>query len=229
MTKKRCLLVCGLLGAAQTAYAQDTMQAPVDVDVDVETTEPGMYDYSWNDPRLYSGIGIGFTIGGGVNGFVDGDIRDQTQDDVGGAWAARMTIGTHTPLGLDVSYTGSTTDLRSLDAAGGDAPSPNLFTTTVEGALRWNMLPHYMINPYVFGGAGWTRLDINDEPALSDVEASEDLAVFPIGAGVAWRDTSGVVLDARGTYRFSEDATLLTGVDSNFDTWEASANLGYEF
>ena len=228
MTKRTCLFVCGALGAAQVAYAQDP-STPVDVDVDVDVQEPGMYDYSWNDPRLYSGIGIGFTIGGGVNGFVDSDIRDQTQDDVGGAWAARATIGTHTPLGLDIGYTGSTTDLRSLDVTGGDAPSPNLFSTTVEAALRWNVLPHYMVNPYVFGGAGWTRLDINDEPALSDVEASEDLAVFPLGVGIAYRDMSGIVLDARGTYRFSEEATLLTGTDTNMDTWEASANLGYEF
>ena len=188
-----------------------------------------MYSYAWNDPTLMSGIGIGFMVGGGVAGFVEGDLRDQTQDDIGGAWSARATLGTHTPLGIDIGYTGSTTDLRALDAAGDDAPSPNLFTTTVEGALRWNILPHYMINPYVFGGAGWMRLDINDEPALSDIEASDDIAVFPVGAGIAWRDDSGLMLDARGTYRFAEESTLLTGVDTNFAMWEASANLGYEF
>ena len=229
MTKKTCLCVFGVLAAAPAAYAQDAIQAPLDVDVDVEAEEPGMYDYSWSDPRLSSGIGIGFTIGGGVSGFVDGDVRDQTESDIGGMWAARATIGTHTPLGIDIGYTGSTTNLRSLDPTGADIASPNLFTTTAEAALRWNMLPHYMVTPYVFGGAGWQRLDINDEPALSDAEASDDIAVFPVGAGIAWRDRSGLMLDARGTYRFAEESTLLAAVGTNVDTWEASANLGYEF
>ena len=223
MTKKTCLLVCSVLGAAHAAYAD----APVDVDVDVNT-EPGMYSYGWTDPRLMSGIGIGFQIGGGVSGFVDSDIRDRTNSDVGGNWAARATLGTHTPIGLDIQYTGSSTDLRSLSGIN-DVNSPNLFTTTVEGALRWNVLPHYMVDPYVFGGAGWERLTINDEPTLADITASEDIATFPVGAGVAWRDLSGLVLDARGTYRFTTDSTLLTGNNVNFASWEASANLGYEF
>lgn len=228
MTKKTCLFVCGALGAAQGAYAQPRT-APVDVDVDVQ--QPGMYDYSWRDPRLMTGIGVGFTLGGGINGFVDNSIRDQTQNSVGGAWAARMTLGTHTPLGLDIGYTGSTTDLRSVGATDGrDVASPNLFSTTVEAALRWNMLPHYIVNPYVFGGAGWQRLSIKDAPALADIKARDDLTVFPVGGGVAWRGGSGLVLDARGTYRFTEQTTLLTtGLNTNVDTWEASGNLGYEF
>jgi hypothetical protein len=226
MTKKFGLIVCGLLGAAQSAYAQDAT-APVDVDVNVYPEEPGMYSYGWNDPRLMSGIGIGFTIGGGINGFADDQVRAVTDSDVGGAWAARMTLGTHTPLGLDVQYTGSTVDLRRSDFAGA-TQTPSLLTTNVEGALRWNILPHYMVNPYVFGGAGWQRIDIRDTPATADINDSDDLASFPVGVGVGWRDTSGLVLDARGTYRWTTDSNLLA-TNANFDNWEASANLGYEF
>jgi hypothetical protein len=193
--------------------------------------QPAPYSYAWAEPRMASLIGVGFTLGGGVNGFTDSDVRDAVDTDVGGVWAARATIGTHIPIGLDISYTGSSQNLHPL----GVDTSAELIGTNVEGALRWNILPHYAVNPYIFAGMGWQRYDVNDADfSLSDagIDDSEDLVVFPMGAGVSYRDLSGVTLEARGTFRAAGSSELIetnTGQDGDLHSWEASGNVGYEF
>jgi hypothetical protein len=62
----------------------------------------------------------------------------------------------------------------------------------------------------------------------ADINDIYDLSSFPVGVGVGWRDQRGLVLDERGTYRWTTDSDLLV-TNTNFDNWEASANLGYEF
>jgi hypothetical protein len=218
-TKLVLLLWCA---ATSSAYAQDV----VDIDVD---TYPGDYSYAWRDPRLPSEIGVGFTLGGGVGGFTDSDIEDVVSNDVGGTWGLRMSIGTHVPIGLDVSYTGTAQTLESFNLD----DNPTLVGTNVEGALRWNILPHYTWNPYVFGGIGWQRYDVSNGD-LSDqgLEDSTDLAVFPVGVGLGFRDRSGLTVDVRGTMRFAEDSNFIQlepGNDTELHTWEAAGALGYEF
>jgi hypothetical protein len=53
-----------------------------------------------------------------------------------------------------------------------------------------------------------------------------------MGLGASYRDPSGFVVEARGTYRQSIDANLVmdnTASNPNVSWWEASVNLGYEF
>ena len=82
---------------------------------------------------------------------------------------------------------------------------------------------------------GWQRYDVNDADfSLSDagIDDSEDLVVFPMGAGVSYRDLSGVTLEARGTFRLAGSSELIEtniGQDGDLSSWEASANVGYEF
>lgn len=198
---------------------------------DEEDAEPSAYSYGWQDARLRSGIGVGVTVGGGLSGFTDAAMRDVVSNDTGGLWDLRATIGTHTPIGLDISYLGTASSLQTLSGA----DNGTLIGTTVEGAIRYNILPHFDWNPYVFAGVGWQRYNVTDAQfAQSDtgLEDSDDLVEYPMGAGIAYRDLSGLVLDLHGTFRAAGDSTLLTeqtGDNAKLHTWEASAAIGYEF
>jgi hypothetical protein len=224
--QKISLSFLALAASGGTAMAQY-----YDVDVDVEYEEPEMYSYAWSEPRLSSGIGIGVNIGGGVAGFTDGDMRDIVDTEVSGLWSARATIGTHIPLGLDLSYIGTAVD---LDAPIG-ADSGTLIGTDFEAAARWNILPHYEFTPYLFVGAGWQHYEVSDaafSTANDGLADSEDLAVFPMGIGFGYRDRNGITFDLRGTFRVAEESELVSDiVADNVDlhTWDASGTLGYEF
>jgi hypothetical protein len=122
--------------------------------------------------------------------------------------------------------------------------SGTLLGTTFEGAARFNMLPHFAWNPYVFGGVGWQHYDVTrTNVTLSDsgMNDKDTLLEFPLGVGVAYR-TGGFVIDVRGTFRIATDQDLVlknpafpstiapTTTDfAAMDTWEASAAVGYEF
>lgn len=181
---------------------------------------------------LPSGIGVGVTLGGGVSGFTDRTMRDTVNGNVGGAWGLRATFGTHTPIGVEVGYSGTAANVNTLAGAS----NGTLVGTTGEATVRWNVVPNAPFTPYVFGGVGWTRYDVNNiRFATSDsgLKKTDDFAEFPVGVGMAWRDPAGLVLDVRGTYRQATDSTLVldgrNGQYANLNSWEAAAALGYEF
>jgi hypothetical protein len=194
-------------------------------------TDP--YSYAWKDDSVQSGVGVSATVGGGVTGFTDKTMRDNTSS-VGGLWDFRATIGSRVPIGLDVSYVGTAADIHPLISA----QSGTLVGTTVEAALRYNILPHNTLNPYIFAGMGWQHYDVTSANfTLSDagIASSDDLLEFPMGAGVQYR-VAGFLADVRGTFRATTDNNLVLTAPgfatSNFasmHTWEASAALGYEF
>lgn len=196
---------------------------------------PGMDSYAWHDSRLSSGYGISAIIGGGVTGFTDKTMRDAVTSSVGGLWDLRVTLGSHTPLALDVSYLGTAADIKALIGS----QSGTLLGTTVEGAIRYNVLPHYDWTPYAFAGMGWQRYDVTGGTfRLSDtgINSSDNSIVFPLGAGIAYRDRSGLVVDVRGTFRANTNEGLVlrtigtSGTEyAPMHTWEASAGVGYEF
>ena len=176
--------------------------------------------------------GIGISIGGGIAGFTDKAMRETVTADVDPLWDVRAMIGTHSPIGAEVTYLGSAGTVRTL--AGNE--NGTLVGTTFEATLRWNILPHMMWNPYVFAGAGWQRYDVrNMMAATSDtgLAGSDDLLEIPMGAGVTFRDpNSGLTFDVRGTFRAAvANANLLAepdGSNAGLHTWEASAALGWE-
>ncbi|NVB79960.1 MAG: outer membrane beta-barrel protein [Kofleriaceae bacterium] len=196
-----------------------------------EETETAPFSYGWRDSRLRSEIGVGVTVGGGVTGFTDAAMRDVMRNDAGGLWDLRASIGTHTPIGLDISYLGTAASLQTLDGS----ENGTLIGTTVEGAIRYNVLPHFEWNPYIFAGMGWQRYDVtNTKFAQSDtgLRESDNLVEFPMGAGLSYRDRSGLVVDLHGTFRAAGDSSLLTeqsGDNVQLHTWEASGAIGYEF
>jgi len=193
---------------------------------------PDIYSYSWHDSQMKSDFGVSTVLGGGVTGFTDQTMRDTTSN-VGGLWNLRVAIGSHTPLAFEGGYIGTAANINALVGP----QTGTLVGTTVEGAFRYNVLPHYTWNPYAFAGIGWQRYDVTggafttSDTGMSD---SDNSLVYPMGVGIAYRHPTGFVADLRGTFRASSNAGLVLKDISGNDfaplhTWEASGALGYEF
>jgi hypothetical protein len=190
---------------------------------------------SWSDDHLLSRVGVTVALGGGATGFVSKTMRD-TFSTIGGTWDLRVTLGSHTPLALDISYVGSATSIGSLPSG----RSGTLLGTAVEGALRFNLLPHAPWTPYVFGGVGWQRYDVirtDVTLAANGINDKDNLINFPVGLGMSYR-MNGFVIDVRGTFRFTTDEDLvlktpaLNPTSKDYESmrnWDASASIGYEF
>jgi hypothetical protein len=233
---KTLLSTCAVctIAQGQVARAQPDQPQPNSTDTDKPISDD-KYSYAWSDKGMSSGIGVSTLLGGGVTSFTDQTARSRTSS-AGGLWDLRVTLGSHIPLALDVSYLGSATNINGLLPG----QSGTLVGTTVEGALRYNILPHFAWNPYIFAGAGWQRYDVtqnNFMPALAGLNNTDNLVEFPMGAGLSFR-TGGFVADIRGTFRAASDQNLILKTpaispsSSDFapmHTWEASAALGYEF
>jgi hypothetical protein len=144
----------------------------------------------------------------------------------GGSWDLRLAFGTRSLLGLEAAYVGSA---NRLIAPGLD-PNAVLLGTGAEGALRLNAPFPYqdaMLEPFAFGGMGWTRFDvINDDYNLSAVADKDHVMTVPVGAGLA-ASVRGFMVDARYTYRFVYREDLVG--NTNLDNWIISANIGSEF
>lgn len=87
----------------------------------------------------------------------------------------------------------------------------------------------WLIEPFAFGGIGWSRLSVRDAPA--GVEDSDDFGVVPFGGGVTF-GRGRMLLDARFTYRtsFSEDVLSAGGGSPvGLDQWAVNAAIGWEF
>lgn len=186
--------------------------------------------WGWYEPHLPSGIGVGFQAGVGIGGFTDRDFRENTAGGVNGLWNFRVAFGTHLPLAFEAAYVGEGSNLNAIGA-----PNATLLGTTVEGDLRWNILPHHLLTPYIFAGVGYQRYDVQNiqfQTADFGLRSSDNSMVIPMGGGASYRDPSGFTIDARGTFRQAVDANLVentTASNPSLSWWEAAINLGYEF
>ena len=194
---------------------------------------PSATSYGWHESGLSSGFGVSTMLGGGLTGFTDKSMRNTMANEVGGLWDLRITLGSHTPLALDLGYVGTAAKINSLTGS----KWGTLVGTTAEASLRWNILPHAAWNPYAFAGIGWQRYDVTGgsfQLADTGMNPSDNSIVFPMGAGLAFRDSSGLVVDLRGTFRANTSYGLvLENMTSNsyapMHSWEASGAVGYEF
>jgi outer membrane protein OmpA-like peptidoglycan-associated protein len=187
-----------------------------------------------SDDHLLTPFGMAITIGGGVVGFLDDDARELGH--TGGAWEARLTFGTRTPLAVEAAYVGTA---QGIDALGLD-DSAVLLGTAVEGNLRLNFATAFL-QPYLFGGVGYTRYSItNEDFNTSSVNDSEEMGHIPFGAGLGFQ-WGGFLFDVRGTMRaaFEDDLVDEPAVEddplddrdtrTDLDTWSAAARIGWEF
>lgn len=82
----------------------------------------------------YERVGIGLSLGGGVDDFVGEELRDMTS--LGGSWNLRATLGTRSLLAGEVSYIGTA---QSIAAPGFDDDAV-LAGNGVQAALRLDVL-----------------------------------------------------------------------------------------
>lgn len=171
--------------------------------------------------------GIGVALGGGVEGFTSGTMRDATND--GGGWNVRLALGTRSMIGAEVAYVGSA---QSIDALGLDS-SALLVSNGAEANLRFNLTQDSNLQPFAIAGVGWRRYDLtNEDFNTSDVNSNDDVLEVPVGAGLAWK-YRGLLFDARGVFTIADQADLIPTNDgqdtAEMHRWGVNANLGYVF
>jgi outer membrane protein OmpA-like peptidoglycan-associated protein len=175
--------------------------------------------------RTASGMSI--LVGGGVVGFWESATNDVAG--TGGSWEARLVYGTRSPLALELAYIGTAqgTDIAGLDSGAA------LISNGGEAVLRINFLTG-AVQPYVFGGGGWSVYDIvNADFNVANINDSDGVFQVPFGAGMAFMGR-GFVFDVRGTGRLAYDDEIfsdLGGFDQDFglNTWNVTGRLGWEF
>ena len=183
-------------------------------------------------PERRSGVlhdyGLSLSVGGGVIGFTDSDMRAAT--DVGGLWDVRVGFLTNRYLGFELAYEGG---LQNIDALGLDTDA-QLLSTELEALARVNfMTGRWIAQPYVFAGAAWKRYELtNVQTNTSDVVESDDVVELPVGIGVGFR-MSGFLVDVRGAFRpaFGADLVPDTSGDGSapLHAWSTALRLGYAF
>jgi len=179
-----------------------------------------------------SQIGVQATVGGGVTGFISDGARSLVE--TGGSWEARIAIGTRMPVAMELAYLGSA---QGINALGLDSNAV-LLGNGGEADLRINFTT-MRVQPYIFGGIGWTRYQIENTPvANSSVNALDDVMTVPFGVGLSARLGQGFIFDIRGTARATfYDGMLATTTNTastdlgswRMHNWNAGARLGWEF
>jgi len=177
-----------------------------------------------------SRIGIEAAVGAGAIGFTDGSTRGFTN--TGTSWDARMIFGSRSPIAIEAAYVGSA---QGISALGLDNDAL-LVGQGAEGNLRLNLTTR-RVQPYLFGGIGWTRYNLErTTTSTSSVRAADDVGTVPMGVGITARLTRSFFIDARGTYRYTfydnmlDVASSSAGLgDAPLQTWNASGRLGFEF
>lgn len=179
----------------------------------------------------YETMGIGLSVGGGVDDFVGDAMRDTTS--IGGGWNVRMTFGTHLPLAAEASYIGSA---QSINALGLDNDAV-LVGNGLQGALRLNVLSNFPVQPFLYGGAAWRHYDLtNTNFNTSDVRDSDDVFEVPVGVGIAGY-ISGFMADVRAEYRGAWGSDLIPNLRNSdegtiigeADRWGVNASIGASF
>lgn len=178
-----------------------------------------------SEPNLIQPFGMGVSVGGGVNGFIDEDVRDFTT--TGGSWEARYIIGTRERLAAEGAYIGTANSLDTL----GVEDSAMLMSNGIEGVLRVNILTQAW-QPYVLAGVGWKHYNVvQTDTNTSDIEDQVDSMTVPMGLGLAYR-FSNLFADLRATYKPSFFDDITKSGDSNdalLSTAAAQLNIGFEF
>jgi hypothetical protein len=142
---------------------------------------------------------------------------------VGGTWDVRLGFGSRFYVGAEAAYVGS---------ARQSSVGSNLVTSGAEGVVRAQYpyaTGNWLVEPFAFGGAGWTHFDLRG--AAPGVKGTDDVLVVPFGGGID-AAYEHILLDARFTYRQTFNESLLrTAADGapNLASWAVTASLGYEF
>lgn len=175
-----------------------------------------------NRPTLISRIGLSADVGGGVSTFVNQAMDEIT--DTGGAWTARVTVGTRSYIGGEVAYTGTANALRTL----GVDDRAILLSNGVEGLLRVNAGVGDW-QPYAVAGYSYRRFEVRNTASNTSAVANEDDdSSIPVGVGLAYR-FRGLVADTRFAVQPSVRSNLLPSANSNPLSISLNGKIGFEF
>ena len=176
------------------------------------------------ESHLLSEYGEYFLVGGGVTNYTNGAVKDRT--DMGGTWDVRLGLGSRSYLGGEIAYVGSA---RSANGIGSD-----LYSNGIEGVLRlqypYMLDGRWMIEPFAFGGVGWSHFSITDATSLP-AHTSDDALAVPVGGGVTVAHDR-FLLDTRFTWRQTFKEQLIRDSDGSYadlSSWAVTMSVGYEF
>jgi hypothetical protein len=179
-----------------------------------------------------SRIGVTLGLGGGVTDYTRSTMNDASS--VGGTWELRATVGTRKYIAAEAAYVGSRRNLNIGGVTGTPGESPHVFSHGLEAALRAQypvFAGDFIVEPFAFGGIGWSHVGLDGLVSTSQVRDSSDLLVVPMGAGIA-ANWNRFVLEARFTYRSTFNDDLLVNADgskASLSNWSTGALVGYEF
>lgn len=172
--------------------------------------------------------GLGLQLGGGVTGFTRQAARDTFG--TGGYWDLRAVAGTDSFLGGEVAYVGSAREANASGLTGNAA----LLGNGAEAVARVNLplqAGTLRVEPFVFGGAGWTYYQVvNSDINASNIKDHANAFVIPFGGGVS-AAYDHFLLDARFTYRsVFDDKLVASGNNDSLDlqNWAVGLTLGYQ-
>jgi hypothetical protein len=174
-------------------------------------------------------VGIAATLGGGMTGFVGAGAR--TFANSGPSYEARATFGTRLPLAVETAYVGS---IQGFQSTLGLADKAFLMGNGAETDLRIN-ITRMRIQPYVFGGAGWTNYRIqNTDLSNPNLNKSDNVLTIPFGLGATWRIGRALLVDVRGTARvvygdtlFDKVAAATNAGNAGLNNWNVGARVGW--
>ena len=163
-----------------------------------------------------------FLVGGGLTNYFDSAVRDRV--DLGGSWDVRLGIGNRFFVGAEAAYVGSARKAAGLGT--------NLVTNGAEGVLRLQYpyaTGEWLVEPFAFGGAGWTHFDVHR--ARAGQRDSEDVFETPFGGGIML-GYHHFLFDGPFTYRQTFNEDLIRAADgtlASLKSWSVVASAGYEF
>jgi hypothetical protein len=176
-------------------------------------------------PNLITPIGLAVDVGGGVHDFVDRGLNRLA--DTGGAWEARLTVGTRTFLGGEIAYVGTANPLNNTIGDDIDERAV-LVSNGIEGLLRVNaMLDEWQ--PYAVAGYTYRRFTVqNTDVNTAAVEDGADDHEIPVGVGLAYR-FKGLIADARFMVHPSVSSELQPTADTLPTALSLVGKVGFEF
>jgi len=174
--------------------------------------------------RIFAPQDISATTGVGPANYF-GTALNSTVD-IGAAWDARLTFGTHSAIALEAGYIGASNNIDMQTGAHGRLASHGVDTD-------FRLQIPTTVEPYIFGGVGYNHMEVTHTNSVSnagELSISDDQVTVPAGAGLSVYVSKHTTLDARGTYRFIPDNGLTEmSANRNLHQWIAQAHIGYVF
>jgi hypothetical protein len=176
-----------------------------------------------DEPNMIKRIGLAVDVGGGVHDFVDRGHSSLV--DTGGAWAARLTVGTRRHIGGELAYVGTANPISNTL---GEADRAVLVSNGVEGLLRVNMLVNDW-QPYAVGGYTYRRYVVQNSAAnTSAIADGTNSSELPVGVGLAYRKYR-FVGDLRAMVHPSVSSQLLATSSGLPTAVSVEGKVGFEF